>query len=365
MIILRPVRFADFYPRAAIPLVVLLVAAALSLGGWVALEANLGRFTHPAYATMLRAAHQMEAATQVARGQRARLHLMQSAVLDPNRTGLIGAEYTDTTTSLGDPAAKRTATNPDLAAAIARRIVDLGIEPGSPVLIVVSGSFIGGNIAAIVAAEAAGLVPELVSSLGASMHGATDEALTWLDIETELRAKGVIRARSRISLIGGGGAIGRGMMDEGRDALRAAALRNDVKLVEGPDLAVLLDEVETALYQRHADAPALVINSGGSVAALGTCTDGDRIPHEMRADNAPRCAEGEAGLILREAAKGTPVLHLLNMRGLAADWGLPFDPVPLPSVGNNRAVYGMPTRNVVSAPWPGGTAADADFGRND
>jgi hypothetical protein len=54
------------------------------------------------------------------------------------------------------------------------------------------------------------------------------------------------------------------------------------------------------------------------------------------------CTDGTPGLIVRASNAGVPVLHLLNMRALAADWGLPFDPVPLPMVGNNRAVYGMP-----------------------
>jgi hypothetical protein len=43
---------------------------------------------------------------------------------------------------------------------------------------------------------------------------------------------------------------------------------------------------------------------------------------------------------MRLAADGLPVLHIINMRRLALEWGLPFDPTPLPIPGNNRAVYG-------------------------
>jgi poly-gamma-glutamate system protein len=36
------------------------------------------------------------------------------------------------------------------------------------------------------------------------------------------------------------------------------------------------------------------------------------------------------GLLFEFAARGVPVIHLLHVRGLAKDNGLPYDPVPLP-----------------------------------
>lgn len=338
-----PIRYADHQPLMRTPWLALAVAATVSLATWQAAEAMLGRFTHPAHGAMIRAAHTMQAATQVARTQRALLGLDQPAQFDPNRTGLIGSEYTDITTSLGDPAAKRTATNPDLAAALARRIADLGLAPGSPVFVLVSGSFIGGNIAAIAAVEAMGHRPIMIASLGASMHGATDPSLTWLDIEAELHHQGIIGVRSLATLIGGGSAQGGGLSDEGVAALRAAAARNQVPIIDNADVATLVNRVMDRVDGEIGGRPALLINSGGSVTALGTCTDGHTIPPMVIGATIP-CQDGTPGIIVREARRGTPVLHLLNMRGLAVDWGLPYDPIPLPLVGNNRAVYGMPSQ---------------------
>lgn len=338
-----PIRYAGHEPLSATPWAALAIAAALSIGLWQAVEARLGRFTHPAHSEMVRAAQTMQAATQVARAQRAALGLTQPPAFDPNRTGLLGSEFTGTTTSLGDPAAKRTATNPDLAAALVRRIAEFGLEEGSPVLVVVSGSFIGANIAAVAAIETLGLKPVLISSLGASMHGATDAALTWLDIETELRAKRVIASKSIAAVIGGGGAVGGSIGAEGIAALRAAAQRNGVPLVEDEPVGALIDRLDTLGAEAAGGRPRLLINSGGSVAALGTCADGANLPHIVSGQGLT-CADGLPGLIVRASTAGVPVLHLLNMRGLAADWGLPFDPVPLPMIGNNRAVYGMPPR---------------------
>jgi hypothetical protein len=38
------------------------------------------------------------------------------------------------------------------------------------------------------------------------------------------------------------------------------------------------------------------------------------------------------------AADGVPVIHLLNVLGLARDHGLPVDPVPLPGVPDGRVM---------------------------
>lgn len=317
----------------------LVFIAAVSLTAWLATERWVGGLTYAAYPQMLAAAHIMEAATQVARSQRLEVGLMQSNSTDPNRTGLIGSEYTDITTSLGELASKRTATNPDLSAALVKAISRLELPSGAPVLVSLSGSFIGGDIATISAVEALGLEPFVVSSLGASMFGATDPELTWLDIEAALRNAGVIKSRSSLALIGGGGAVGSNLSDEAVDALEEAAERNGVELLANPNLTTMLDEIETRARSALGAGPALLINSGGSVLALGTCTDGHLLPLANYGTTLP-CSDGVPGLIVRAANEGTATIHLLNMRTVSTEWGLPFDPIPMPQVGNSRAIYG-------------------------
>jgi poly-gamma-glutamate system protein len=334
-----PLRYAGYHPLVSVSWKLLFAGVALSVAAWVGIEAWKGSFTHASYTQMMRSAHTMESASQVIRGLRTRLGLMQPRTVDPNQTGLIGSEYTDTTTSLGDLVAKRTATNPDLAAAITRRLHDLNLPAGSRILVVVSGSFVGANIAAIIAIEALGHRPVVISSLGASMFGATDARLTWLDIEAELRRAGVIRVKSSGAVIGGGSATGGGLADAGIEQLRDAAKRNDVPLFEAGELAELLHRIETTADAVSGDGIALLVNSGGSVIALGTCEEGGRIA-TLVVDGGIPCTSGVPGLIVRAARRGLPVLHLLNIKGLAAEWDLPFDPIPLPTVGNNRFVYG-------------------------
>src|SRR5690606_10179417 len=103
---------------------------------------------HPRYSEMLAAARTVQAAQQVLWAEKQARGVLPAADADPNRTGMIGPEYTGITTSLGDPASKRSTTNPDLAAALVRMLDRLGLAPGAPVVVVVSGSLVGGNIAA-------------------------------------------------------------------------------------------------------------------------------------------------------------------------------------------------------------------------
>ncbi|OQX85874.1 hypothetical protein B6D60_07145, partial [candidate division KSB1 bacterium 4484_87] len=62
-------------------------------------------------------------------------------IFDPNRTNLVGREYSPITTTLGDLIAKRTATNPDFAALLVRWFHELNLSPGDVIAVGSSGSF--------------------------------------------------------------------------------------------------------------------------------------------------------------------------------------------------------------------------------
>ena len=128
--------------------------------------------------------------------------LLQSLAVDPNRTGLIGPSGLKSPPrsiyfgeAHGDQSGSRGNAGEDPAV--------IRPDPGAAVGLVLSGSFVGANVAAITAVEALGLRPVIVSSLGASMYGANDPTLTWLDIETLVRRAGVWHARSVAVVLGG------------------------------------------------------------------------------------------------------------------------------------------------------------------
>jgi poly-gamma-glutamate system protein len=317
----------------------LALAAAASIALWLALEQALQRPIHPQFAEMLMAARSMQAASRVLWLEKEMRGLTPSMQVDPNRTGMIGQEYTPITTTIGELPAKRTATNPDFAAALLRQIASLQLARGTPVVIVVSGSFVGGDVAAITATETLGLRPIVVASLSASMWGANEPEFNLLDMLSTLRGHNVIRTRAIAAVLGGGGAIGGSVDADGVAALRRSAMRDGVPIVEARPVAAVIDALLARVNAAAGDTPGVVINVGGALIGLGSCRESYEWPPGLTR-RAPPCSDGTPGLAMRFAADGLPVLHIINMRRLALEWGLPFDPTPLPIPGNNRAIYG-------------------------
>ena len=90
--------------------------------------------------------------------------------------------------------------------------------------------------------------------------------------------------------------------------------------------------------------PGAVVNVGGALVGLGSCRESYELAPGLSKRPLP-CTTGTPGLAMRLSADGVPLLHVLNMRRLAVELGLPFDPVPLPTPGNNRAIYGSAPSN--------------------
>ena len=61
----------------------------------------------------------------------------------------------------------------------------------------------GANIALFSACEAMGIVPAIITSVGASEWGATDPDFTWLDLESILYANNVVSNQSIAASLGG------------------------------------------------------------------------------------------------------------------------------------------------------------------
>lgn len=252
--------------------------------------------------------------------------------VDPNRTGLIGFEWSSITTTLGDLQAKRTATNPLWAAYVVRRMVEAGVEPGDVVWASFSGSFPGLNLAVLAAAEAMDVELIAVSSLSASTWGANVPGFTWIDMEAAVRDVGVVRQGTVAVTLGGDNDQGPDMFsllagdpEAGVRALRDAAARHPWPLLEPRSLD---EAVAVRLETFHAVSglarPALFINAGGGHASLGHCADSHVWPAGLTMTGRA-CEGGTPGLLHVMSADGVPVLHLLNVRSMATAAGIPID----------------------------------------
>src|SRR5262249_33240872 len=123
-----------------------------------------------------------------------------------------------------------------------------------------------------------------------------------------------------------------------------------VPLIETRPLAALIDDLLGRVNVSIANAasggarPGAAINVGGALIGLGSC----RASYEWSpglTTRSPSCTGATPGVATRLAQAGVPLLHVLNIRRLAVEWGLPFDPIPLPAPGNNAAIYGSGPRN--------------------
>lgn len=244
---------------------------------------------------------------------------------------LLGVEYSSITTTLGSLQAKRTTANPNFAALVVRLLRQAGVDSGDVVAMGFSGSFPGLCIAAITGAEALRARPVVISSVGASSWGANLPWLTWLDMEQVLWEHGLIRTRSVAATVGAEADTGGGLAEEGRRLAWQAAARTGVPLLE---VRGVQESISTRMHiYRSAGRVKTFLNVGGNQADLG--------PYFCRRLLRPglilhprRVAPGEeCGVSQRFLEQGVPVVHLLDVRQLCARYGLPFDPLRMPEVG--------------------------------
>ncbi len=325
-------------PQASPRHAVLIAWALAALGLLVWLEATRSAEHDLLHGQKLAAARKMAIASRVLREERLERGLPVEAEFDLNDTGLIGPEFTPITTTLGDLQAKRTSTNPNMAGAVVRLLGKAGAAPGDCVAIAFSGSFPGLNIAVLSALYAMELKPISVSSVGASSYGASDPRFTWPDMEKALYERGVFTWRPTAVAPGGVVAPSPLFGKEGLDLVHAAMNRCGRPVLDEGGEETLGRDIDRRmrLYREGCGAkPAVFINVGGSLISLGTGETAERIPTGFLPAGR-RNAGRSPGLISRMREAGIPVIHLLDVRNMTRENGLPVDPVPIPPVPSGR-----------------------------
>lgn len=324
-------------PQRTRILLALALAAVATLGA-VELARTLPH--DPLREAKLAAVHRMQAGAEALRAERVRLGLPLDAEADPLGTGLIGAAYTDLTSSLGFLPSKRTSTNAAWAAVIVELLDRAGVRAGDAVAVNFSGSFPALNLAVLAALDALEVRGVIVSSVGASSHGANEPGWTWLDMERLLRERGLTTQRSEAVALGGVVDQAGGLDGDGLVLARAAIDRSGAEFLADGGRATLAADVaqRLAFFEAHARGrPAAFINVGGALVALGEAPHtGTRafpsgLTLRVRPDTRAIAADDDrTGLLGRMNERGVPVIHLLNLRPLAARYGLPFDPATAP-----------------------------------
>lgn len=310
---------------------VCLLLAALWLALCLGLSLN-GRRRERAsdYEVKLRAAQLMDGWMAAVRDYKAQAGLAVSPD-DVHNTGMIGEAYTFITTTNGALEAKRTTANPDMAALMVEMLTQAGVRAGDTVGAGFSGSFPALDLAVLAACEAMDIKCIYIASVGASTYGANQPGLTLPDMVCRLYLDGRLETPPALVTPGGQDDCG---LDMDRSLLLPILERArgyGVDVMEEPDFEKNLSR-RMALY----GGIDCFVGVGGNLTTTGA---GEKdVGYGLLKPYAVTKTDGTDGLVQRYSAQGLPVLHLLNIKRLVADYGLPYDPEQ-PAAPGQSAVY--------------------------
>ena len=144
----------------------------------------------PSYDMKIKAANLMKESMVELKNVRMEAGIFIDDENDPNETGLVGSPFSLITTDEGDLDAKLTTLDPNFSAGMVELMLRMYLQKGDTVAILLTGSMPGANIAVLTAANVMGLIPMVITSVGASQWGANHADFTWLDMESILLNKG-------------------------------------------------------------------------------------------------------------------------------------------------------------------------------
>lgn len=253
---------------------------------------------------------------------------------DIHGTGLIGESYTLVTTTLGSLEAKRTTADPNMAALAVQLLEEAGVKPGGRVGAAFSGSFPGLDLAVLAACQTMDVDLIYICSAGASTYGANQPELTFPEMAHRLVEDGLLVQPAAALSMGGDYDCGEEMDPGLRDDILARLKRLGPEVIWEADFQRNLSR-RRAIYE--ADGPLdCFIGVGGSVTTLGLVED--QLDCGVTQPYTVRTVTSNSGLMEYYNHSGIPVIHLLNIKELTADYGLPFDPPRLPEIGSG-ALY--------------------------
>lgn len=313
----------------ALILAVLILLASLWAGAGLSVRVKADN-----YEVKTAAAERMQRCMDAVKGYKAELGIPLSEE-DVLETGMIGDTFTGMTTTVGVVDAKRTAATTDMAAAAVDMLEKAGLKRGSVAGAAFSGSFPGWNLAVLSAAEEMGVRLVYTASAGASMYGANQPELTFLDMLLRLLDDGLLSERPALFSLGGDWDCGMEMFDEEHDMLFERFNNGFVPFLYEQDYEKNV-AYRLALYEELGPIDCF-IGVGGNVTTIGRGED--TLPPGVIRPGAVTETDAESGLLEIYNTRGIPVIHLLNIKQLAADYGVPYDPETQSVIGEGAVYY--------------------------
>ena len=242
---------------------------------------------------------------------------------DPWELGFIGQEWSPLTTTLGSLPSKRTSCHPMWSFVAEKWFQRLGLGEGDRIAIFSSSSFPGMLFNVLAACERYGLEVLLIVSIGSSTWGANSPEAMWVHMEGFLVSSGFLNTRADYYTLGGEGETGGGFPEEGLAIINRVIEEKGIPMIIEADLEGMIRRKRDILAEFQ---PRVMVNIGGSEANLGESQEVlDITPGIILPGGSQIPRHGLIGEALR---MGIPVIHILDLRGLAAMEGVPYDAAP-------------------------------------
>lgn len=225
--------------------------------------------------------------------------------IDEERSYIIGDEFTEITTTVGDIAAKRTASHDKSAALMVSILYKNGVRPGDTVAAQMTGSFLGYDLALLSACEEMNVKLAYMVSFGSSMYGANQTKLTFPDMLIKLIDDGVVTNEPLAISIGGDFDIGEEMEPIVRDEVKERLMKSKYDFIYERDFSKNVD-YRMKLYDKYDFDFFIAV--GGNVTSLGMGEKGDK-----------------KGLLQIYKEKGKKTMQMINIKKLVYDYGMDFD----------------------------------------
>lgn len=290
------------------------------------------------YQLQIDAAHRMEEMTKAVKGYKKDLGI-PIYDYDYFETGLLGDEYNEYTTSLGHLESKRTSANPDMAALVVKMFKEVGLNEKDRVAVGLSGSFPALNLAVLSAGEEMDLDLIIISSFGSSTFGANQRDLTFPKILSKLNSDGYTRYNSSMVTLGGDDDVASEKPVDLVESIISEYKNLGLNVMVEPDFQKNISE-KVNLYYKEGKIHCYVA-VGGNLTFLGIGEFDIANRQGILSQSRIRLnSYGEKdGLIRYFLSKNVPTIHLLNVRKIVTDYGLPFDPPSLEEIGNSNVYY--------------------------
>lgn len=292
------------------------------------------RVPGPDYEIQRQSAAQLQRCMDAVKGYKQELDIPLSDE-DHFETGMLGEEFNFITTTIGAVEAKRTTANSDMAALAVRILRQAGVEKGSVVGCNFSGSFPALNLAMLCACDAMGARAVYIASCGASTYGANNPQLTFPEMACRLYQDGLISDEPALITLGGGDDIGGGMDDTLLGEIKTRVGQLDVPLMVQADFEKNV-QARCALFADNRISCFVAV--GGNITSMGQNGAVLSMGQGLLAAQHPKITP-QSGLIEWYLDQETPVVLMLNIRQLVADYGLPYDPAVLPAQGTSAVYY--------------------------